>query len=252
MTTRLGSWPMVGEADYQAPDSQGDGEAVPRCPEDEYPSLPQRGQEADQVGTRSSVGKDKTIRKADRRQGGDDHRDVPQEFQRLRLRPADSQASGQKTDQIFIPVDAGRDASTGDEVLVKVEKKSKGAGFNPEGRIVQVVSRGRRASSSATTSRRSASGYVQVDGSTFSAPLYGRRPGRQRGPPRRQGGRSRSPATPRPYREGEGVITEVFGPRGRGQGRDRSPSSDRWGSPTSSTTTRSTRPEGWPRRSTRT
>src|SRR5918998_2930593 len=45
------------------------------------------------------------------------------------------------TDQIFIPIDAGRDASSGDEVLVKVTKRPKGPGRSPEGRVVRVVAR---------------------------------------------------------------------------------------------------------------
>ena len=39
-----------------------------------------------------------------------------------------------KSDQIFIPVDGGRDATTAAEVLVKITKRAKGPGFNPAAR----------------------------------------------------------------------------------------------------------------------
>src|SRR4051794_20713879 len=47
----------------------------------------------------------------------------------------------EKSDQIYIPANAGKDASSGDEVVVKIMKRPKGPGMNPEGRVVQVLVR---------------------------------------------------------------------------------------------------------------
>ena len=49
--------------------------------------------------------------------------------------------SKEKSDQIYIPSDESRDASSGDEVAVKITKRPKGPGMNVEGRIVQVLAR---------------------------------------------------------------------------------------------------------------
>jgi ribonuclease R len=114
---------------------------------------------------------------------------------------------------VFIPVDAGRDASTGDEVLVRIVRKAKGPGYNPEGRIVQVVA---RASGLFVGSyeERGGVGYVVIDGTTFHDPIAV-------GDPGAKGARPGDKVAleiaryPTPYREGEGVITEVFGPRGQ-------------------------------------
>jgi len=123
-----------------------------------------------------------------------------------------SKGSSNKADQVFIPVDAGRDASTGDEVLVKITKRAKGAGLNTEGRILQVVA---RASGLfvGNYSEKDGAGYVKIDGTAFSDPL-------SVGDPGAKGARPGDKVAveiaryPTPYRQGEGVITEVFGPRG--------------------------------------
>jgi ribonuclease R len=86
------------------------------------------------------LAKNKTIRKG----GGPSSGTISGTFRRSSkgfgfVRPAGSTDKG---DQIFIPHDAGRDASTGDEVSVKIVKKAKGPGFNPEGRVLQVLTRG--------------------------------------------------------------------------------------------------------------
>ena len=156
------------------------------------------------------LGKDKALRKAEVASGAM----VKGTFRRSSkgfgfVRPDKSTA---KTDQIYIPIDAGRDASTGDEVLVKVVKRAKGPGFNPEGRIVQVVS---RASGLFVGHyyEEGGSGYVQVDGTAFKEPL-------SVGDPGAKGARPGDKVAveiaryPTPFRSGEGVITEVFGPRG--------------------------------------
>ena len=54
------------------------------------------------------------------------------------VRPEHSQT---KDKDIFIPPDAGLDASTGDVVAVKIMKKSHTPGQNSEGKVVRVLSR---------------------------------------------------------------------------------------------------------------
>ena len=118
-----------------------------------------------------------------------------------------------KSDQIFIPVDAGRDASTGDEVEVRIVRKAKGPGFNPEGRVVRVVAR----SSGVFVGNyeeRDGRGYVVIDGTAFHGAI-------SVGDPGAKGARPGDKVAleiaryPTPYHPGEGVITEVFGPRGQ-------------------------------------
>jgi ribonuclease R len=115
-------------------------------------------------------------------------------------------------DQIYIPPDAARDASSGDEVVVKITKRPKRPGMNLEGRVVQIVA---RASGLfvGTYFEDGGAGYVKVDGTTFHAPIYV-------GDPRAKGAKAGDKVAlemvryPTPYEEGEGVITELLGKRG--------------------------------------
>jgi ribonuclease R len=117
------------------------------------------------------------------------------------------------TDQIYIPIDAGRDASSGDEVLVKIVKRPKGPGRNAEGRVVRVVARA-TGQFVGTYYERGGEGYVQVDGSIIHAPVAV-------GDPGAKGARPGDKVAlemvrfPTPELDGEGVITEVLGPRGQ-------------------------------------
>ncbi|MGE3822291.1 MAG: RNB domain-containing ribonuclease, partial [Isosphaeraceae bacterium] len=121
--------------------------------------------------------------------------------------------ASEKSDQIFIPAKAGRDASSGDEVVVKITKKAKGVGFNAEGRVVQVIA---RASGIfvGTYYERGGDGLVKVDGTTFHDPVHV-------GDPGAKGARPGDKVAlemvryPTPYQGGEGVITEVLGPKGQ-------------------------------------
>lgn len=117
-----------------------------------------------------------------------------------------------KSAHIYIPIDASRDASSGDEVAVKITKRPKGPGMNPEGRIVQVVA---RASGLfvGTYFEQSGSGFVKVDGTTIQDPVYVGDPGAKGAKP---GDKVAIEMVryPTPYLEGEGVITEILGERG--------------------------------------
>jgi ribonuclease R len=157
------------------------------------------------------LAKNKTIRKG----GGPASGTITGTFRRNSkgfgfVRPS---GSTDKAEQIFIPHDAGRDASTGDEVLVKIVKKSKGTGFNPEGRVLKVVSR----SSGLFVGNyfeKNGAGYVKIDGTTFADPVSVGDPGAKGARPGDKVALEMA-RYPSPYREGEGVITEVFGPRGQ-------------------------------------
>ena len=119
----------------------------------------------------------------------------------------------EKSDQIFIPVNAGKDASSGDEVVVKITKPSKGPGVNPEGRIVQILARASGVFVG-TYFERGRSGFVKIDGTTFREPIFVGDPGAKGAKP---GDKVALELVryPSPYLEGEGVITEVLGERGQ-------------------------------------
>ena len=117
-----------------------------------------------------------------------------------------------RTDQIYISPEAAGDASSGDEVVVKITKRPKGPGMNLEGRIIKVLA---RASGLfvGTYFEDGAAGYVKIDGTTFHAPIFV-------GDPGAKGARPGDKVAleivryPTPYLEGEGVITELLGQRG--------------------------------------
>ncbi len=200
---------LVVDPDYEPLTIKGLGRKL-KVSDEDYPGFRNAIKHLIKQG-KVDLAKNKTIRKAELHQGGT----VTGTFRRSSkgfgfVRPTTSTS---KADQIFIPVDAGRDASTGDEVLVKIVKKAKGPGYNPEGRVVQVVSR----SSGLFVGNyfeKNGSGYVKIDGTTFADPV-------SVGDPGAKGAKDGDKVAlemaryPTPYREGEGVITEVFGPRGQ-------------------------------------
>lgn len=118
----------------------------------------------------------------------------------------------EKTDQIFIPANSGKDASSGDEVVVKITKKSKTPGMNPEGRVVQVLARASGVFVGTYYERGRAS-YVKIDGTTFRDPIYIGDPGAKGAKP---GDKVAIEMVryPTPVLEGEGVLIEVLGARG--------------------------------------
>ena len=85
--------------------------------------------------------------------------------------------------------------------------------MNPEGRIVQVLA---RASGLfvGTYFEDGGAGFVKVDGTTFHDPIYVGDPGAKGAKP---GDKVALEMVryPTPYLEGEGVITEILGPRGQ-------------------------------------
>ena len=122
--------------------------------------------------------------------------------------------SGRHAD-IYIGPDDGLDASSGDEVAVKLVRNQKGRAPSkgPAGRIVRVVERA-SAQFVGTYFEESDAGFVRVDGTTFHEPLYVGDPGAKGAKP---GDKVAIEIVryPSPGLEGEGVITEVLGPRGQ-------------------------------------
>ncbi|RUL87726.1 ribonuclease R [Tautonia sociabilis] len=118
-----------------------------------------------------------------------------------------------RADHIFIPEKYTGDASSGDEVAVKITRRSRTPGMNHEGKILQVVERASGVFVG-TYFEDDGQGFVRVDKSTFREPIYV-------GDPGAKGARPGDKVVlemvrfPSPDLEGEGVITEVLGPRGR-------------------------------------
>ena len=200
---------LVAEPDYEPLTLKAMARRF-KVSEDDYPAFRDAVKGLIKSG-KLDLAKNKTIRKG----AGPSSGTITGTFRRSSkgfgfVRPA---KSADKSDQIFIPVDAGRDASTGDEVTVKIVKKAKGPGFNPEGRIIKVVN---RASGLFVGNyfEKNGAGYVKIDGTTFADPVSVGDPGAKGAKPGDKVALEMA-RYPTPYSEGEGVITEVFGPRGQ-------------------------------------
>jgi ribonuclease R len=154
------------------------------------------------------LARDKTLRKPDRSQA------IVGLFRRSAkgygfVRPHTASALAE---QIYIAPSAAGDASSGDEVVVKITKRPKRPGMSLEGRIVQILA---RASGLfvGTYFEDGLAGYVKIDGTTFHQPIHVGDPGAKGAKP---GDKVALEIVryPTPYLEGEGVITELLGRRG--------------------------------------
>jgi ribonuclease R len=105
------------------------------------------------------------------------------------------------------------DAVTGDEVLVRITRKPSRPDLGPVGEILQVLERATR-QFVGTYFERDGQGFVRVDGAVFAHSIYV-------GDPGAKGARPEDKVVfemlrfPSPEDRGEGVITEVLGPRGQ-------------------------------------
>ena len=120
---------------------------------------------------------------------------------------------GQPTTDVRISEAQSLDAATGDTVLVQVLRKPNRPDANPSGKVVRVLERASR-QFVGTYHERDGQGFVRVDGTVFSHSIAV-------GDPGAKGARPddkvvfemvRFPAADDP---GEGVLTEVLGPRGQ-------------------------------------
>jgi ribonuclease R len=120
---------------------------------------------------------------------------------------------GQAGPEIFIRQDNALDAATGDEVLVRIVRKPNRPNLNPSGEILQVLERATR-QFVGTYFEREGQGFVRVDGTVFSHSIYV-------GDPGAKGAKPEDKVVfemlrfPTLEDRGEGVLTEVLGPRGQ-------------------------------------
>jgi ribonuclease R len=120
---------------------------------------------------------------------------------------------GQVGPEIMIRQQYAQDASTGDEVLVRITRKPSRPDLGPAGEILKVLERATRRFVG-TYFEREGEGLVRVDGTVFSHSIFV-------GDPGAKGVRPDDKVViemlrfPSPEDRGEGVITEVLGPRGK-------------------------------------
>ncbi len=113
---------------------------------------------------------------------------------------------------IYIPADRTGDAATGDMVLVEMKKRGRGDP-GPRGEIVEVIER-QTQQFVGTYFESEGAAYVKIDGPLFARPIYV-------GDPGAKNARADDKVViemirfPSPLHDGEGVIAEVLGPRGK-------------------------------------
>jgi ribonuclease R len=128
------------------------------------------------------------------------------------VRPSGEVAPGTATQDIYIAAKHAGDAASGDVVLVQLTKK-RPQDPGPRGEIVEVVER-QRNDFVGTYFESRGGGYVQVDGTLFAQPI-------SVGDPGAKGARPDDKVVlemvrfPSPTHDGEGVIVEVLGARGK-------------------------------------
>jgi ribonuclease R len=121
--------------------------------------------------------------------------------------------NGHSGPEIMIRADAALDAATGDEVLVRITRKPSRPDLLPRGQILQVLERATHRFVG-TYFEREGMALVRVDGTVFSHSIYV-------GDPGAKGARPNDKVVfemlrfPTPEDRGEGVITEILGPRGQ-------------------------------------
>src|SRR6202035_3084640 len=115
--------------------------------------------------------------------------------------------------EIMIRQALAQDAATGDEVLARITHKPSRPDLGPAGEIIRVLERATR-KFVGTYFERDGEGLVRVDGTVFSHSIFV-------GDPGAKGVRAEDKVViemlrfPSPEDRGEGVITEVLGPRGQ-------------------------------------
>jgi ribonuclease R len=124
---------------------------------------------------------------------------------------AAAEVNGVKTD-IFIPADRTQDAASGDTVLVRLSRHRDVRRTNPLGEIVEIVERETH-QFVGTYFESAGSAYVQVDGRIFARPILVGDPGAKNAQPDDKVV-FEMVRFPTQFHDGEGVITEVLGPRG--------------------------------------
>lgn len=120
---------------------------------------------------------------------------------------------GQAGPEIFIRPGDALDAVTGDEVLLRITRKPSRPGLGPAGEVMRVLERATR-QFVGTYFEREGQAFVRVDGTVFAHSIYV-------GDPGAKGVKSEDKVViemlrfPSPDDRGEGVSTEILGPRGK-------------------------------------
>lgn len=129
------------------------------------------------------------------------------------VRPKGTPAAHGRNDDIFISAESAGDASSGDVVMVELRGGKFSSRGNPEGRIVEVIERDTR-QFVGTYFETAGNGYVQVDGTLFQRPVSVGDPGAKNARPDDKVV-FEMVRFPSHWHDGEGVLTEVLGPRGQ-------------------------------------
>lgn len=128
------------------------------------------------------------------------------------VRPRDLGAAADRRSDVFIRAADARDAATGDVVAVRLKRRSAGPRAQREGQIVEILERETH-QFVGVYFESGGNGYVHIDGAMFAQPIFVGDPG----------AKNASPDDkvvvemirfPSHAHDGEGVITEVLGPRG--------------------------------------
>ncbi len=141
----------------------------------------------------------------------------------VRPRGLDGKQAADRSADIYIPAKHTGDAATGDLVMVRLigprkhdhkpDQKRRDKDLGPRGEIVEVLER-QTHQFVGTYQETGGSAFVQVDGSLFTEPVYVGDPG-AKGVGVDDKVVLEMIRFPSSYREGEGVITEVLGARGK-------------------------------------
>jgi ribonuclease R len=121
-------------------------------------------------------------------------------------------AAPEKAKDTYIAAEDSADASTGDVVLVELTRKRRGD-MGPRGRIVDIVER-QTHQFVGTYFESQGAAYVKIDGAMFARPIGVGDPGAKNAQPDDKVV-IEMVRFPSPLHDGEGVITEVLGARGK-------------------------------------
>jgi len=135
------------------------------------------------------------------------------------VRPADAPPEVGREQDIYVAERKSQDAASGDVVLVRVSTRPPKPGSDPNeparrrGTIVEVIER-QTHQFVGVYDEAAGTGFVQIDGGIFNRPIWVGDPGAKNATP---GDKVviEMVRFPRPTLDGEGVITEVLGPRGK-------------------------------------
>lgn len=129
------------------------------------------------------------------------------------VRPEGAAPGDETVPDVYIPAKRAGDASTGDLVVVRLTRRPAKNFPGPRGEIVEVLTR-QTHQFVGTYFEQAGSGYVQVDGTVFAQPICVGDPGAKDARPDDKVV-FEMVRFPSPLHEGEGVISEVLGPRGK-------------------------------------